>query len=52
MHSHDYRVPDIFRDMSVVVLGAGSSGIDISIEISRYAKKVINFEVVYAHCMG
>lgn len=42
MHSHDYRVPDVFRDMSVAILGAGSSGIDLSVEISRYAKRVIN----------
>lgn len=26
MHSHDYRVPDIFKDKSVVVIGAGPSG--------------------------
>ena len=26
LHSHDYRVPDIFKDKSVVVIGAGPSG--------------------------
>lgn len=26
MHSHDYRVPDIFLDKKVLVIGAGPSG--------------------------
>lgn len=26
LHSHDYKVPDIFTDKTVVVLGAGPSG--------------------------
>lgn len=26
LHSHDYRVPTIFKDKTVVVLGAGPSG--------------------------
>jgi cation diffusion facilitator CzcD-associated flavoprotein CzcO len=40
VHSHDYREPETFRDMAVIVLGAGLSGIDISIEVSQLAKKV------------
>ena len=26
IHSHDYRVPDIFKEKSVLVIGAGPSG--------------------------
>lgn len=41
LHSHDYRVPAIFKDKTVVVLGAGPSGMDLALEISSYAKRVI-----------
>ncbi|XP_071758340.2 uncharacterized protein LOC139914045 [Centroberyx gerrardi] len=34
LHSHSYRHPEPFSGRSVVVLGAGASGIDISIELS------------------
>lgn len=40
LHSHDYRVPDIFTDKSVVVIGAGPSGMDLALDISRKAKRV------------
>ncbi|KAK3153262.1 hypothetical protein QOZ80_2BG0169920 [Eleusine coracana subsp. coracana] len=40
VHSHNYRVPEPFRDQSVVVVGLGASGIDIAREISRVAKEV------------
>jgi len=40
LHSHDYREPDIFKDRSVLVLGAGPSGTDIAIEISPLVKQV------------
>jgi len=40
LHSHDYRHPGVFKDRSVVVLGAGPSGTDIAIEIAPVAKKV------------
>lgn len=40
MHSHDYREPEKFRNLKVVVLGAGASGIDIAIEVSTVAKEV------------
>ena len=40
MHSHDYRVPETFEDMNVVVLGAGYSGCDISLELAGKAKEV------------
>jgi len=38
IHSVDYREPYPFKGMRVVVLGAGASGIDISIDISHIAK--------------
>ncbi|XP_016843082.1 flavin-containing monooxygenase FMO GS-OX-like 2 [Nasonia vitripennis] len=40
MHSHYYRKPEDFADQTVVVLGASSSGVDISIEIAEHAKTV------------
>lgn len=41
MHSHDYRVPEIFTGKRVLVVGAGPSGMDIAIEITRVTAKVI-----------
>ncbi|OXU22776.1 hypothetical protein TSAR_011662 [Trichomalopsis sarcophagae] len=41
LHSHDYRVPDTFADKRVVVFGAGPSGMDLALEISKKAKRVI-----------
>lgn len=40
MHSHDYRVPEVFSGKNVLVIGAGPSGMDIALEISYVAKKV------------
>uniref|UniRef100_A0ACD5U4C7 Uncharacterized protein n=1 Tax=Avena sativa TaxID=4498 RepID=A0ACD5U4C7_AVESA len=40
MHSHNYRIPEPFRDQMVVVVGLGASGIDIAREISQVAKEV------------
>ncbi|XP_040202695.1 flavin-containing monooxygenase FMO GS-OX-like 2 isoform X1 [Rana temporaria] len=40
LHSHYYRYPEVFSSHSVVVLGAGPSGIDIALELSPYAKHV------------
>ncbi|XP_038064684.1 flavin-containing monooxygenase FMO GS-OX-like 4 [Patiria miniata] len=40
MHSHDYRHPEHFRGQSVVLLGAGNSGIDISLDLHAYAERV------------
>lgn len=34
-HSHSYRHPETFANKSVVVLGAGASGVDISIELAQ-----------------
>ncbi|XP_045771570.1 senecionine N-oxygenase isoform X2 [Maniola jurtina] len=41
MHSHDYRVPDIFSNKRVLVVGAGPSGMDIAYEITSVTRKVI-----------
>ncbi|XP_011497965.1 PREDICTED: flavin-containing monooxygenase FMO GS-OX4-like [Ceratosolen solmsi marchali] len=41
MHSHDYRRPEPFADKRVVVIGAGPSGMDLALEISKKAKRVI-----------
>ncbi|XP_078527008.1 uncharacterized protein LOC144799520 isoform X2 [Lissotriton helveticus] len=41
LHSHAYRCPEQFTDKTVVVLGAGPSGIDIALEICTVAKQVI-----------
>ncbi|XP_039603315.1 flavin-containing monooxygenase FMO GS-OX-like 4 [Polypterus senegalus] len=40
MHSHDYRVAEPFAGKSVVLLGAGLSGMDIMIELSEVASEV------------
>ncbi|XP_076886442.1 flavin-containing monooxygenase FMO GS-OX-like 3 [Bidens hawaiensis] len=40
MHSHNYRVPEPFRDEIVVVIGSGPSALDISREIATVAKQV------------
>lgn len=41
MHSHDYRVPDIFANKRVLVVGAGPSGMDIALEVTSVASRVI-----------
>lgn len=41
MHSHDYRVPEIFTGKRVLVIGAGPSGMDIALELTSVSKKVI-----------
>ena len=40
MHSHDYRYPEIFQGMDVVILGAAASGKDICLHVARCAKRV------------
>lgn len=40
VHSHSYRHPATYRDERVVLLGARASGVDIAIEIGRYAREV------------
>ncbi|XP_064209077.1 uncharacterized protein LOC135264241 isoform X4 [Anguilla rostrata] len=43
LHSHSYRYPDPFAGQSVVVLGAGPSGLDISFELAS-----VNAQVQFA----
>ncbi|XP_017090330.2 senecionine N-oxygenase [Drosophila bipectinata] len=40
MHSHDFRKRDVFQGKSVLVIGAGPSGMDLSNIISRTANRV------------
>jgi len=39
-HAHNYRTPDEYKGKTVAVVGAGPSGVDISLEIAKYAKHV------------
>lgn len=41
MHSHDYRDSGPFKDETVLVIGVGPSGMDLALETSKVAKKVI-----------
>lgn len=41
MHSHDYRSPENFKDKNVLIIGAGPSGMDITLDISKLAHSVI-----------
>nr|CAD7200030.1 unnamed protein product [Timema douglasi] len=40
LHSHSYREPDRFTGLNVVLLGASSSGVDISLELAQHARQV------------
>ncbi|XP_018359527.1 PREDICTED: flavin-containing monooxygenase FMO GS-OX-like 6 isoform X2 [Trachymyrmex cornetzi] len=40
VHSHQYRVPEVYTGKKVCILGASWSGIDIAMEVSQYADKV------------
>ncbi|PWA45883.1 flavin monooxygenase-like, FAD/NAD(P)-binding domain protein [Artemisia annua] len=40
LHSHNYRVPEPFRDQVVVVIGNGPSARDISKDIAKVAREV------------
>jgi cation diffusion facilitator CzcD-associated flavoprotein CzcO len=40
IHSHSYRVPQIFEGKRVVVIGVGNSGVDIACEATHFAKEV------------
>ncbi|XP_042056696.1 flavin-containing monooxygenase FMO GS-OX-like 4 [Salvia splendens] len=40
IHSHNYRIPDPFRDQVVVLIGSAASADDISRDIARFAKEV------------
>ncbi|XVF51690.1 hypothetical protein PTKIN_Ptkin04bG0204900 [Pterospermum kingtungense] len=40
MHSHNYRVPEPFRDQVVIVIGSSASAVDICRDIAAVAKEV------------
>ncbi|GLT34086.1 hypothetical protein SLA2020_086290 [Shorea laevis] len=40
LHSHNYRVPDPFRDQVVILIGSSASAVDISRDIAGVAKEV------------
>lgn len=40
IHSHNYRVPEPFRDQVVVLIGSAASAVDISRDIASVAKEV------------
>ncbi|KAI8333993.1 hypothetical protein BC941DRAFT_433548 [Chlamydoabsidia padenii] len=40
IHSREYRIPDDYKNQTVLVIGSGSSGLDIVRETSKVAKKV------------
>uniref|UniRef100_A0A8C0J1U5 Flavin-containing monooxygenase n=1 Tax=Chelonoidis abingdonii TaxID=106734 RepID=A0A8C0J1U5_CHEAB len=40
-HSRYYKHPDVFEGKKVLVIGMGNSGVDIAIEASRVAEKVM-----------
>ncbi|XP_077301024.1 senecionine N-oxygenase-like isoform X2 [Arctopsyche grandis] len=40
-HSHNYRTPDRYRNRTVLVIGSGPSGMDISVDVAKVSKKLI-----------
>uniref|UniRef100_A0A914ZQT2 Flavin-containing monooxygenase n=2 Tax=Parascaris univalens TaxID=6257 RepID=A0A914ZQT2_PARUN len=40
IHSHDYRNPTPYKDQKVAVIGAGASGVDITLQLADVAEKV------------
>ncbi|XP_014470671.1 PREDICTED: flavin-containing monooxygenase FMO GS-OX-like 3 [Dinoponera quadriceps] len=40
IHSHQYRIPEVYAGKKVCILGASWSGIDIALEVAQYADKV------------
>ncbi|KAI3409657.1 Flavin-containing monooxygenase, partial [Psidium guajava] len=40
MHSHNYRTPEPFQDLVVVLIGSAASAVDISRDIAKVAKEV------------
>ncbi|MBN3304738.1 GSXL3 monooxygenase, partial [Amia calva] len=44
LHSHSYRSPEPYTGQSVVILGAGASGVDIAMELST-----VNAQVTLSH---
>ncbi|CAH2045541.1 unnamed protein product, partial [Iphiclides podalirius] len=42
IHSHDYRIPENFKDRRVIVVGAGPSGMDIALDVACVCKKLVH----------
>ncbi|KAM6454131.1 flavin-containing monooxygenase 1-like isoform 1-T6 [Liasis olivaceus] len=40
-HSREYKTAEVFRDKKVLVIGMGNSGVDIAVEATQTAKKVM-----------
>ncbi|XP_018577185.1 senecionine N-oxygenase [Anoplophora glabripennis] len=40
-HSHSFRSPECNKDQRVLVVGAGPSGLDLTLQVSRVAKYVV-----------
>lgn len=40
LHSKSYRKPEDFINKTVILLGAGSSGVEITSDLSGYAAKI------------
>lgn len=49
IHSHDYRTRSPYKDKKVLVLGGGSSGIDIAIFVASVAKTVRVLWVIFSN---
>uniref|UniRef100_A0A8C3F3H2 Flavin-containing monooxygenase n=1 Tax=Chrysemys picta bellii TaxID=8478 RepID=A0A8C3F3H2_CHRPI len=41
LHSHEYRCPEPFAGRTVVLLGAGPSGVDLTLQLAPVAQRVI-----------
>ncbi|XP_038241997.1 flavin-containing monooxygenase FMO GS-OX4-like isoform X2 [Dermochelys coriacea] len=41
LHSHEYRCPEPFAGRTVVLLGAGPSGLDLTLQLAPVAQRVI-----------
>ena len=48
IHSHDYRKASTYKDMVVAIVGAGPSGVDIALQVGKFAKMVFAFDF-YLH---
>lgn len=40
IHSHDYRIPEHFTNMNILIIGSGPSGVDICLDVSKVANQV------------
>ncbi|XP_077185907.1 uncharacterized protein LOC143833686 [Paroedura picta] len=41
LHSHSYRLPEPFAGLTVVLVGAGPSGVDLALQLSPVAARVV-----------